>query len=76
MKVPYSRGAVYRKACESWQQQAREILDLYVEKLSLPERDTVLRCLLLYHGQTDSIGLLVSSVLFSAVQESKNQKGD
>lgn len=76
MKVPYSRDAVYRKACESWQQQAREILDLYVEKLSLPERDTVLRCLLLYHGQTDSIGLLVSSVLFSAVQESKNQKGD
>ena len=76
MRVPYSRDAAYRSACEGWRQQARETLELYAGELTLPERDTVLRCLLLYHGQTDPIGLLVSSVLFSAAQKSKNEKGD
>ena len=76
MRVPYSRDAAYRSACEGWRQQARETLELYAGELTLPERDTVLRCLLLYHGQTDPIGLLVSSVLFSAAQKSKNQEGD
>ena len=64
MQVPYSRNETYRQNCRNWQKQARQTLDLYTSGLTVEERDSVLRCLLLYHGQTDTTAVLVSSVLY------------
>ena len=64
MQVPYSRNETYRQNCLNWQEQARQTLDLYTSGLTVEERDSVLHCLLLYHGQTDTTAVLVSSALY------------
>lgn len=64
MQVPYSRNETYRQNCLNWQEQARQTLDLYTSGLTVEERDSALHCLLLYHGQTDTTAVLVSSVLY------------
>ena len=62
--MPYSRNETYRQNCRNWQEQARQTLDLYTSGLTVEERDSALHCLLLYHGQTDTTAVLVSSVLY------------